>query len=184
VMAVPRCGSSMVAGAFARHGAWVGTCRGPDRFNERGYFENIHMRVLLQRYGKVLEKEPPDPDPEWIDGVKGILAKDGYSEGPWLFKMSAMYHKLWEPFGPTFVVPRRPPESVIASIKSSRIVSGDIETIVHRHEALMSRLEGFHVDTPAVAKGDLTTLEEAIKGCGLKFDESVKGFISPGLWHY
>jgi len=97
-----RSGTSMVAGAINKCGAWGGNMRGPNRNNERGMFENIGIvQGLVKPYLRQLNVDPmcqyPLPDingmaipSDWRQKVIDSISKEGYTDGPWMYKGAKM----------------------------------------------------------------------------------------------
>lgn len=197
ILAMPRSGSSMTAGIFAKHGVWTGTCRPGTGRNPKGFFEGVAIKqALMKRYPALVH----DGRLGWHDIafrplVEQLIAEDGYRGGPWLWKGSAMYWPCWSDFDPTFVVCRRNPEDTFRSARSSPKVFGskltddELRQNIRFHHEQLDYLIGergaYEVDTRAVAAGNFETIERAIAGCGITFDREVTSkFVDPSLWHY
>lgn len=192
VMAMPRSGSSMVAGLFAAHGVWVGTYWPGDQWNAKGHFENVPIRnALKERFGKIVGTgEPADPVDGWRDKCLGLIRGDGYDGGPWLFKGTAMYWPLWGEFSPRWVCVRRSLDAIRSSGEASGMLRGVSDAALQAHvdalDHIRDDLGGVDVDTSAlVGEGDYSTLERAFEHCGIEMDpEIVDEFIDPGLWRH
>ena len=107
-----RSGTSMVAGIFARCGAWHGETTGPVPHNPKGQYENTKIRnnvlkPLLKRMGVDVLGQKPLPSMEQVnellrklgpsglsavrDQVENILAEQGYDwDATWLYKGAKM----------------------------------------------------------------------------------------------
>ena len=100
----------MTAGLFAKHGVWFGQCRPGDPVNAKGYFENTRIKMeIIKRWGKLtlarqvteFEKEPQcEHQDGFASVVKAIIRGEGYTAGPWGYKMSALYKAAWDCFDP------------------------------------------------------------------------------------
>lgn len=191
IMATPRSGSSMTAGLFAHHGVWVGSYQEGNRLNERGYFEGHAVKKLIKSWHNaivhkgILAKELPG----FRDEVERAIRRDGYEDGPWLWKGSALYHPAFFEFKPKWVVVRRDKEATIAScLKSKLLNTPRVREVIDLHHSEMDRLVeqgAVEVKTDELVKGDYSSLEAALNHCGIemKFDV-VSEFIDPKLWHY
>lgn len=196
VMALPRSGSSMTAGILAAHGVWVGPNRNDSRRNRKGDFENTRLKKLvIARYGRgaVSNAIPISPVDGFKPEVLRVLKIDGYVAGPWLWKGSVMYYPAWHEFNPTVVVCRRDPEAALQSALRPPFVYRELDTnairrVIQRHNQELDRLVAagaYEVDTQAVAMGDFSSIQRAVEGCGLQFDEKATAdFVDPTMWHY
>lgn len=194
VLGTPRSGTSLTAGLFAQHGAWVGHCREGDGRNARGYFENEALKRELIDVAGRLDVNPRipglTPTGEWRDRVLSILHREGYTGGPWLFKHGALYAPLWmRDFDPVFVCCFRAHDDVIASgttigMMDARIAPRSIEI----HQQYMQRLVDEHdahkVWPEEFVQHRWTALIEAFAEAGLAFDHEIaEDFVDPKLWH-
>lgn len=168
-----RSGSSTIAGIFHLCGAWVGNCMPPNEYNRRGYFENRQIkRLMLETYGKNWTGLPPDPKPGFHKKVKEILEREGYKDGPWMFKTGAFYHKVWNP-SHVVKIKRNVPDT-LKSYKECGFLNqyseDEIKFIVDRQNKIMDSLDGFEINAEKVFDRDYSELKIAIEGCGLTFD--------------
>lgn len=189
IVSLPRSGSSMVAGAFAKHGAWVGTCQPPDEGNARGYFENQHIAKLIgSTSGHLVHRGKAAPKiPDWRSMVSMVIQADGYDSGPWLWKGSAVYAPLWHEFDPTWVVVRRD----LDAIERSGAACGRYQSNRQSVQAHLDIMEGLEargaavVDSAVVVGGDMTSLEAALEGAGFTPDtDALHEWVDPELWRY
>ena len=196
IMAMPRSGSSMIAGIFAAHGVWVGNNKAGGR-NPKGSFENTALRNLVMMLydgkGLVERGETAHSIQTFRMLVESAIEADGYKGGPWLWKGSAMYWPAWHQFEPKWIVCRRELDAVLRSSLDppyvyGRLLADAVRRIIERHEAQLNVLVGkgaLEVDTAAVVSGDYTTIKAAIEDCGLAFDEdATRAFVDPTQWHY
>lgn len=185
VVSMPRSGSSMVAGAFARHGVWTGTCRPANQHNPRGYYESLPIERLIGRVcGHRVNRGEPAPKVDgWRDMVEASIRRDGYGDGPWLWKGSALYAPLWHEFSPAWVVVRRRTDAVRASGRASGRYGASVKS-VRAHQAIIGTMDdAAFVDADAVAGGDYSTLELALESAGLTPDRAIlDDWIDPALW--
>ncbi len=194
-MAMPRSGSSMVAGIFAAHGVWVGTAKPANENNPKGNFEQQTIRRLIieSQRNSVVEGRLSYYNLAITQRIAHLRDADGYEGGPWLWKGSALYYPLFEDFKPKWITCRRDKESSFNSIRASRLFGNRINDVQLRrvidahHNAMddLSAMGAVEVDTKSVAMGDFTTIEKAINHCGLEYDEAaVRDFVDPSLWHH
>jgi hypothetical protein len=190
IMAMPRSGSSMVAGVFAAHGVFVGTCKEADSKNEKGFFEHVGFtKLVIELYGKGLisRNRTPEPHPDFKGRFMDLIKEDGYSGGPWLIKHAHVYHKIWKGFNPRFIVVKRDTASISESSRDlgwassmSHIIEGQkmLDRIVKEHDAPV-------VDSNELIKGNYDSLEKAFKHCSLIFNKwTADDFIEPDLWRH
>lgn len=188
IMSYPRSGSSMVASLFAAHGVWCGTCRQPDAHNPRGYFEHVGIGKLIGYHvGHSVHKGIcPNPPEGWQAMVERCIRADGYQSGPWLYKASAVYWKLLEPFDPHWVIAWRPFDAV----RRSGLRSGAYRITERNRRAHADALAAIWeravvVESDDVVAGDFSRIGQALKLVGLDLDEAVaRSVVDPSLWHY
>jgi len=182
ILAMPRSGSSMTAGLFAKHGVWVGPYEPGNDRNAKGYFESRPFKkALIDNCGKLVVAGKMAPQVEgWREIAEHILRQNGYTGGPWMVKHSAMYYPVWHEFRPKFVCVRRSDSGVKASEKATGMTA-DIEA----HKAALDASGGVDVFTDELVSGDYSSLERAFSHCGVEFDPAIADdFIDPSLWHY
>ena len=190
VVSLPRSGSSMVAGILAAHGIWAGTCREADEHNPRGYFEHAALNQLIaEEIGPLVNRgEIRAPPPGFIDRVHETIRADGYEGGPWLYKCSVVYWRLFEPLNPIWVTVRRGVRSVLASGRASERYRPNPGS-VGRHLWALVYLEaerGAHViRAQDIVGGDYSALEPVLEAVGLRLDPAVvREFVDPKLWKH
>lgn len=185
ILSPGRSGSSLVAGIFAEHGVWTGDCLAPNKWNPRGYFENALIKnELLRRYGRPFLGPVPEPNKEFERKVRHIQSNQGYTDGPWLFKTGAVFHKLFEPFKPTFIKVWRDKNSILASYQRCRFLSRysneEIEQIIDFQQSIMTEIPGPNIFTKEMVLGNHFGIFNALKEAGLKPNgPKIKKFIDP-----
>lgn len=194
---MPRSGSSMTAGIFAAHGVWFGHCTEAGPANPKGFFENTAIkRELKQRYGVLtlardqtdFERNPEvKPHDDFAIVVLNVLKVQGWTGGPWAYKMSALYRDAWAHFKPKYVGVRRK-NVVEANLKRQEMFGttdpARVTRMVDMHNAIIDECEVI-VKTDEVVAGDYTSLEMAFDYCGLAFDPALaQAFVEPDLWHH
>lgn len=188
VIGCARSGTSMTAGIFVRHGCWVGTCREPDRYNAKGYFENTAIKAaLLKRWGYLKQAmQVAEPEPGWKGTVKHLTGLQGYKGGPWLVKHGALYWRAWHEFEPTFVCVYRDPEAIMESDKrGSFSITPEAIALIRDEMDGVCEAGGFRVDSERVVDGDYSQIEPAFEDAGLEFDPAIADdFVDPDLWHH
>jgi hypothetical protein len=137
-----RSGTSLVAGVIHACGAWGGEMRGPNKYNQKGMFENIEIintliKPLLIRVGADPLCQKPLPVtsqfhslPEeffvnWREETIKIITRQGYDgSGPWFIKepkITVIWY-VWNKAFPSasWIIVRRNPEDIVTScIKTS-----------------------------------------------------------------
>lgn len=188
VLGSPRSGTSLTAGVLAACGAWVGECRPANRFNPKGYFENVR----LTQHRKAGSLTPTN--------VERVLQEEGYRGGQWLYKCAPGGFLHWIRFKPLWVLVYRDPEEVVAS----RLRFGGLSDLpanyhdedlarqkVRDDQALMDRIyakppgdtTAIQLHGAAVLK-DECTRKLLVDACGLTYDpDAVGAFLDPELWH-
>ena len=189
ILAMPRSGSSMTAGLFAKHGVWVGPYRKGDSRNAKGYYESAPFKQsLVDNCGRLApDGKLAKPVEGWRNIAELLLDDHGYKGGPWLVKHSAMYYPVWHEFSPQYICVRRDLRAVEQSGKATGYFrnSAAIEPHVEALDYVRDNLGGVDVFTDEIVQGNYSSLQPAFDACGLKMDESiVRDFVDPTLWHY
>lgn len=190
ILTTGRCGSSMVAGILAKHGAWTGDTTPGNHFNEKGYFENQEIkRTMIRRFGRDWLGSFPESDPLWLKEVESIKKKQGYKSGPWLFKTGAFYWKVWIPCEPTFVKVFRKRSDILSSYHRSGFLRSQytdtaVAEIVDRQIKAMKYIPGIDIDADALVDGDTSQIKKAIEASGLIYCPKITNdFIEKDLWN-
>jgi len=189
ILAMPRSGSSMTAGIFAKHGVWVGPYQAGDKTNARGHFECLPIkREIVKAAGKLVEAGTlARPVDGWRHRVEAIIAAHGYNCGPWMVKHSAMYYPLWHEFNSRFVCVRRSVAAVKESGKRTGYLTNPEAIPAHTKamDHVRDHLGGVDVFTDELVAGNYSSLERAFDNCLIDFDPAIADdFIDPSLWHY
>ena len=194
IVGVPRSGTSMIAGVFAAHEVWTGTCRDPDENNPRGYYENVHVKNDIKRLFRLAVKAGMMPDgvDGWMTLVKQALQRDRYPGGPWLMKHGVLYWPIWHEFKPMWVTVRRPPHDCLGSCISSGILLPKNSEDCRRQNILMQNAQldclekhfgAIRIDADRVIDCDYEQIKEAFEVCGLHFGSRLtETCIDPTLW--
>lgn len=189
ILSLPRSGSSMTAGIFAKHGVWVGPYMKGDRHNAKGHFEGLPFKEEIKKVAPQAAQQgiPADPVDDWPNRVRSILHRHGYSGGPWLFKGSAMYYPLWLSMDPCWICVRRDIRAIEQSGKRSGMMRDDVRVPGHvgAMDYVRDELGGVDVFTDELIAGDYSSIVRAFDHCGIKFDPAIADdFIDPTLWHF
>lgn len=187
IATAPRSGSSMVAGILHGHGAWAGKCREPDKWNPKGYFENIEInRIMVREFGTCVHECRKAEFVPVKDQILKEIRAQGYKGGPWLYKFSALYADAWREFDPVWVTVRRNR----GAVEKSGQISGKNRNLdsIDLHFEVMDELEAagaYRIYTPDVIRGDFSGFEKVLEAAGLKFDPKIaESFIEKEYWHY
>ncbi len=135
----PRSGTSLVAGAIHMCGAFGGSMRGPNKYNARGMFENIHIvDNIIKPYLRELNVDPlgqyPLPDINTLpipsdlrSRVINAIHNDGYKGGPWMYKGAKMclMWPVWHYAFPDakWIIVRRKTSDIIRSCMETGFMS-------------------------------------------------------------
>ena len=193
ILTTGRAGSSMIANIFAEHGDFfMGNVREADKWNAKGYFENIRVqRALKGTHGMDLLGEYPEPSEYFSNIFLDILVEQGWDgKQPVLVKTGFYFFRVFRPFAPKIVLVRRPIEDVIRSYQDCGFLKhyfspNEIKKIMRRFDKDMHRSMGYDVYTDQVIEGNYTSLKNAIEAVGLTYDEEiVKDVVRPGYWHF
>ncbi len=194
ILGMPRSGTSMVAGLFHLHGCWVGRTRVGNEKNPRGYFENTAFKRYFQaKNGRDLIRDEPIIPPdrrEFDEFVDATLKNEDYQGGPWIVKFSALWWRYFEPYEPFWVLVRRPKRAnveacMVSGLHNNANDKAGLELSYDQHHREMDSLPGFNVYTQDVVAGDYSSLQIAIEGCGLNYDEEiVRKFVDKKFWHH
>lgn len=188
----------MTAGLFHSHGIWVGTSRGGNENNPKGFFENTKLKQLQKKiWGwdlQALAETPPEPDPDFKWKALQLIREQGWSGEPWLYKQSALYWRAWDDFNPKFICVRRDIEQTVQSNidcglhrgKWSREQLTDIIESHHREMDIVREVyDGIDVFTDQLIERDYSSLKQAFDYCGIEMKkEVVDEFITPGYWKH
>jgi len=186
----------MTAGLFHHHGVWTGGCRPPGPYNDKGFFENIKIKKIIVKEHKAIVQKSllATEKPGFRERVEQAILEDGYIEGPWLWKGSAMYWPAFFEFDCQFVVVNRPREQIFKSTRRSGMLSkalttdelyANIDFHQQQMDYLVEEKDAVRVNTAELVNGDFTSIEAALTKCGLEFNEQVTlDFVEPKLWHY
>ncbi len=186
----------MTAGIFAAHGVWIGRCRSGACYNLKGFFENIKIkRIIIQQHKAIVHDGLlATKKPGFKEKVLESIHSEGYTEGPWLWKGSAMYWPAFFEFEPRFVVVSRPREQIFKSCRNSHIfgdhLSGDelyanIDFHQEQMEYLVTFKQAVRVNSFDVMQGDFTSIKKAIEYCGIEFSDALtSGFVDEKLWTF
>ncbi len=194
ILGTPRSVSSMTAGIFAKHGVWVGDSIKANTHNVKGFFENVAIRNVVRRMQKcqpALEGRVAREIPGFKDAVLSVIARQGYVDGAWLYKGSALQWPAFYEFHPKWVCCRRPVEQIFNSCRSSRIFGtrfsdARLREIISMHYDEMDVIEDkTWVDTYEVAQGNYSSIELALESCGIEPDrEKIDSFVDKSLWRH
>lgn len=171
IAAVPRSGSSLIAGIFHAHGVWVGNFHKKQMAKTPVYydsFENIEIDNWFR-----------DKNQSLIGLVETITPKDAR----WLYKCGPEKARIamseLADLAPVLIRVTRKIESIVAS-------SADFKAKMRcKQMANVMSMIGPLVDSDAVISRDFTSLKNAIEHAGLKFDpELAEKQIDNSLWHH
>jgi hypothetical protein len=215
-----RSGTSLIAGTINICGAFGGKMSGPNKNNAKGMFENAAIRnQIIKRYllkmGLDMLGQFPLPDIENLkpydslqNDMEGIILKEGYQGGPWMYKgakMCLIWPVMAEAFpDATWVIVRRKKEDIVAScvrtgfMRAFRTESFQAAVCakneyegwgwwVDQHlkrfkEMNRAGLKIIEVSPERMVMGDYSEIIPAIEQLGLKWNCDALSFVDPRLW--
>jgi hypothetical protein len=209
VTGIARSGTSMVAGIINICGAFGGELVGSNLHNQKGMFENSHIREkIVKPYLREINADPlgqnplPDTDRipipnDWQQRIEAVMEEHGYKEGAWFYKeakMSLMW-PVWNyafPNAKWVIVRRRSPDIVDSCMRTSFMRAfTDREgwfKWIREHERRFSQMYeaglNIHVIWPErIIHGDYTQMYQLIDWLGLEYKpQEIANFIEPKLW--
>ena len=130
-----RSGTSLVAGAINKCGAFGGNMSGPNHNNKKGMFENAHIRNdIVKPYLKKIGVDPmgqyplPNVDSlmiptDWKQRIQATITEEGYTNGPWMYKGAKMclFWPVWHyafPNAKWVLVRRKTPDIIRSCIRT------------------------------------------------------------------
>lgn len=217
-----RSGTSLVAGVINKCGAFGGLMSRGNRYNEKGMFENAFIRDKLEkpyltglgldRLGQypLAETENLSIPADWKKKVQDIMIKEGYKEGPWMYK-GAKACQIWPVWNYAFpnakwIIVRRRSADIATSclntgfmqrfsdpkIQSEIGVTNEYDGWIwwiREHEKKFVEMiqAGLNVKIVwpdrMVDRGDYTQMIDAIEWLGLEWrDKEIMSFVEPKLW--
>lgn len=213
VLGIPRSGTSMIAGALHRCGAWIGATVPGGPSNPEGFFENVMLRERVLK--PMLDHQGADPlGVRRLPGLDGLklqpslrgdvlrqIAVENYPGGgqAWLYKdcKLSLVWPLWRDAFPDarWVIVRRPAEDIVRSCLRTSFMNqhsfdpefwrGWVREYEKRLEALKSSGVWWReIDSHDAVVSDLTPIRSLVQDLGLQWNEhAVRGFIKPQHWH-
>lgn len=128
-----RSGTSLVAGIINMCGAFGGKMSGPNRYNEKGMFENAEIRNrIVKPYLRKIGVDPlgqyPLPNVDglkipvswkWRKDVCEVMQSQGYKDGEWMYKGAkiCLFWPVWDVAFPNakWVIVRRSKDDIVNS---------------------------------------------------------------------
>jgi len=189
IIGAPRSRTSMVAGLFHKHGCWAGTCKNGDKHNPYGYFENLNFKQeIIADVGKIVHRGVLAPKLEnWHRKALKIRDNDGYKDGPWMVKHSAMYYPIWHEFDPIYVNVRRNCKSIALSGQNSGMLRNPnaIAPHIEAMDTVSEEFGGVDIYSGDLIEGKYDALERAIEQAGMKFSAEIcDNFINRSFNNY
>lgn len=168
IAAVPRSGSSLIAGIFAAHGVWVG-----------GFSK------------KVMSNTPIPYDSYENDDVNKWFLSDGEidlfdivpKDSRWFYKCSPekAIRILKVLDNPVCVKIERKPKSIILSSADVK----HIHVIRMKQMAMLEEMDGMWISSDDIMAGNFSGIKSVFTDIGLVFDQSkANKVIDRGLWHH
>ncbi len=206
-----RSGTSLTAGIIHHCGGFGGDVTGSTVHNQKGQFENTHIRQhIVKPYLKRLGVDPlcqkPLPDVNKLDRFPGLyhevihtMRREGYVDGPWYYKGAKMclLWPLWHEAFTTahWIIVRRDTEDIANSCMRTPFMRAYKDTIgwlgwVEEHEQRFEEMKAHgalrvtEVFTEDIIKGNFTVIKKFVDNTdGLNWNEAkVQEFVTPELW--
>jgi hypothetical protein len=204
-----RSGTSLMAGIVNICGAFGGVMSGPNKYNQKGMFENAHIRDIIEKgYLRKIGMDPlgqkPLPNTDnlmipnnWKEDVEKVMLNEGYKDGPWFYKgaKACLIWPVWNLAFPNakWIIVRRRSADIADSCLNTAFMraydtyEGWISWINHHEdkfiEMFTSGLNVKQVWPERMLNGNYEQAREAIEWLGLKWNrEKVVAHIEPKLW--
>jgi hypothetical protein len=204
-----RSGTSMVAGAIDRCGAFGGELTGATAYNAKGQHENAYIRDKVEKpYLKSQELDILGQNPlavtdqlhipvDWRKTIENVMISQGYKEGQWYYK-GAKACQIWPVWNYAFPNAKW----VIVRRRSSDIADSCLNTAfmrayqthegwigwVRQHEEKFNEMISAGLNVKMIwpermVKGNYEQLYEVIEWLGLPWkSKEVMDWIEPKLW--
>lgn len=205
-----RSGTSMVAGAIHRCGAFGGVLTGATKYNQKGQHENAYIRDNVEKkYLNVLGLDPLGQTPlldhtstiyipnKWREWIEDTMIREGYKSGPWYYK-GAKACQIWPVWNNAFpnakwvIVRRRSVDIVDSCLETSFMYKRQTEEEwmdwIHYHEQrfvemIQAGLNVKQIWPERMVHGNYEQLYEVIEWLGLSWkSQEVMNWIEPKLW--
>ena len=154
-----RSGTSMVAGAIERCGAFGGVLAGATKNNRAGMFENTRIRnTIVKPYLRKLGMDPlgqyPLPDvaslsiPNNLNTlVTGIMKEQGYRNGPWFYKGAklCLIWPIWTYAFPNakWIIVRRQTADIVQSCLKTNFMRAFGKEVFRESAGVKDEVEGW-----------------------------------------
>jgi hypothetical protein len=154
-----RSGTSMVAGVINLCGAFGGNMAGANRNNQKGMFENVHVRQnivrpYLKKLGVDSKAQYPLPNVNALQDfselrafVKKTFIKQGYTGGDWMYKCPKMclHWPVWHAAFPDakWVIVRRKSEGIVNSCIRTGFMNAFDRSYIRKEVGVRNVAEGW-----------------------------------------
>jgi len=191
ITGIPRSGSSMIAATINLCGAFGG------EMSKRGMYSNDRIRKELVQLRLDMAKVNLDYIPiNWGIEVEVIMEKEGYKQGPWMYKdsNSALIWRTWHyayPNAKWIIVRRRTGDIVQSCMKTMYMIEHSDEAgwleMVHKYEEKFVEMitEGLNckiIWPERMVQGNYQQIHEVCDWLGLAWTDKALDFINPLLW--
>lgn len=203
-----RSGTSLIAGAISLCGAFGGNVTGPLPHNQKGQFENDHIRdKIVKPYLKSISCDPLGQNPlpktddlkpvqEWNTIIEEVINKEGYETGPWYYKGAKMclLWPIWHAAFPDakWVIIRRGKYDIASSCLRTSFMRAynDIEGWsywVEHHERCFNEMKASGMNYIEVSSSDVVlnpnVLRKTTDFLDLDWNNEIHNFVTPSLWN-
>lgn len=176
-----RSGTSMVSGLFAAHGVFFGECINANKYNPKGYFENVYIKKVVKG-----EVEPEDWPRDWFVA----LAAQGWCGcDPWGVKVGPQRADTILSLEPRAIVAcRRPLIDIAESRRHVHWAQGDplkVPRAAYQRigELMRGDVPVVNVEVNDLVEGRFRTIKPAFDLINLDFEMDIaEDWIDPNLW--
>lgn len=208
IVSAPRSGSSLTSLLISRAGVFGGDTKKGNKWNRKGYFENLAIADLEIEYLRrsdtegLLKRFQPinldEPFPDFNVNVCRAIRQQGLTEGGrWYYKnpKTAMLWRLWHrnfPFA-KWVIVKRNRADTIRSLKHTEFMDA-YETddqwnqFLDYYDSLLGDIQNncdsFTLDIDRVFSEGLPPVEELFNFLGDLSTDNVLECVEPSLWNY
>lgn len=190
----PRSGTSLTSHAFAACGMWRGHC---NSLGENVALKQQVLKPQLRAGGMdpiaVSSFADVEADPQQLRRqVEGVLDRQGYQGGPWLFKDVKLVF-VWQSWdqafpGAQWVTVWREPEAILASFDRWGLATSrpgfDGRRIIREHHDRARQIPGIHVYPDDLFCGDHSQYRQVCEDIGVEWDlAAVRKAVDPDRYH-
>jgi len=191
ITGIPRSGATMVAAAINACGAFCGGV------TKRSMYCNDRIKANIVAPYLDWEKLQPGLIPcIWKKAVSDVMIRDGYKEGPWMYKdsTSTLIWPVWQdayPDAKWIIVRRKTNDIVNSCMKTTYMTEYDTKEgwleMVHKYEKhfnemVAAKLNYKELWPERMVQGDYSQLYSVVEWAGLTWNDKALEYIESLLW--